>query len=409
MTSTRSTTTRLEPTPLYIQTLRNYRKDLDNDNDNHHPTKTQEKETVLDGGHYETVHTLITSSPLHDNGGEIETCLQQFVQQDGSILWRRVVVKGGPSTTATTSAATTTTTPIVHASFLLPDDFHNHNSSNNNTSTVPTTNSNNNVLCWASFASTTNHDALDHVFLCVLAHPTLLCIWDVYPQQQHQHGSITKKHANASASTRASGVSGEGQYVPLPFEACGIFAVNTAGSSASTPLGGLLIQRCETVEDLYAFDTISQHHQSMINENQDDDNDDDDDDDDFVLQAPPRPVRVGRESTGGTLSNLHVSTDTGLVNTNSSGVQNHGNNNSSINNMVPSLFSLSHPKGDILPVSTQLSNQNTSVMGPVTDVFEKILFVGTMKWLDDNTNVDWWTRREQSQSIVVTYHNQLKR
>jgi hypothetical protein len=45
----------------------------------------------------------------------------------------------------------------------------------------------------------------------------------------------------------------------------------------------------------------------------------------------------------------------------------------------------------------------------VTDVFEKILFVGTMKWLDDDTTVDWWTRQEHSQSICVTYHNQLKR
>jgi hypothetical protein len=32
-----------------------------------------------------------------------------------------------------------------------------------------------------------------------------------------------------------------------------------------------------------------------------------------------------------------------------------------------------------------------------------------MKWLDDNTNIDWWTRREHSQSIAVTYHSQLKR
>jgi hypothetical protein len=424
MTST-TTTTRWEatptPTPLYVQPLRHYRDDDEKDNgynNTNHPHQTQQSDTEWDGGggRYETVYTLISPSPLHDNVGDIETSLQQFVQEDGSVLWRRVVIKSGPSTattTATTKTTTKTTLPNVHASFLLPDDYYHHHINNHGGSaTVATTNSNNNnnMLCWASFV-TTKDDSLDHQFLCVLAHPTLLCIWDVYPQQkqkQRQCSSNAKKDGSKCTSAGTSVISGEGHYVPLPFEACGIFPLQ---AGANTKRGGLLIQRCETVEDLWAFDTItSQKHQP--GRFGDEDDDENDNDDKFVLQAPPRPVRVGRQSNGETLTNLPTLTDAGIANANNTYnnsvvVVTQGNNNN--NNMVPSLFSLSNPKGDILPVSTPQSEHDTSMMGPVTDVFEKILFVGTMKWIDDNTGIDWWSRREHSQSIAVTYHNQLKR
>jgi hypothetical protein len=375
---TTTSNTRGEPTPLYLQPLRHYGPDDEDCNNG------VQQECALDGGYYETVHTLISPSPLHENDGEIETSLQEFVQQDGSVLWRRVVVKSGPSTETAHASS------IVHASFLLPDDYHHHRNNSNNDNNNNDQNNNNNIMCWTSF-STTKCDSLNHIYLCVLAHPTLLCIWDVYPQQKDQLGCNDKKSCSASSSI--TGASGEGHYVPLPFEASGIFAVQLP--DLDTEMSGLLIQRCETIEDLYAFETdVPSQNQQPMN----DGDDDNDNDDDFVLQEPPRPVRVGTESIGATpLSNSSVVLPHG---------NNSNNNNVTNNSLVPSLFSLSHPKGDILPVSTQ---GDTSRMGPVTDVFEKILFVGTMKWLDDNTNIDWWTRREHSQSIAVTYHSQLKR
>ncbi|KAG7365277.1 anaphase-promoting complex subunit 1 [Nitzschia inconspicua] len=349
-----------EPTPLYIQTLRQYDDD-ESDNHRNHPSTNSHSCCYVDGGYYQTIQTLISRSPS-ENGGEIETSLQQFVQHDGSVLWRRVLVQSGPSTA----------TPIIHASFRLPDECYPHC---NNNHVAHTTSSNNNLLCWASFSEqqqqqpkTTNDYSSQSppLLLCVLAHPTLLCIWDVYP------------------STGSNG-SSEGNYVPLPFEATGIFALQSTKKN-----GGLLIQRSETVEDLYVFEMSQHQHQK-------DDEDDDDHEQEFQLKDPPRPLRVGRESMGGitSLASLNISTTSdALLN----------NNN---NSLVPSLFSLSHPQGDILPVSTNVTEQDPTMMGPFTDVFEKILWVDTMEWVDPQA--EWLDRKQHSQPLCVTYHTQLKR
>jgi Anaphase-promoting complex subunit 1 len=335
-----------EPTPLYIQTLRHYPAENDN-NDASSTTAV----TGDDGGRYETVQKLITPSPLHKDG-EIETSLQQFVQRDGSILWRRVVVKNGPSTAQPA---------VTHASFLLPDDYH-----PNDQQSVSSSNS----LCWASFAEQPPDSP---PMLCVLAHPTLLCIWDVYPSSNH------------------GGNTGEGHYVSLPFEASGIFALDAENKKHT----GLLLQRCETVEDLYAFDLAQQQKQKHGN---DDEEDEDDHDHGFVLKAPPR---LGRESGASSLPSLHVSTpegDAAAVNVSTVTMTNAA---------VPSLFSLSHPQGDVLPVSTRISEEDATMMGPFTDVFEKILWVDTMRWVDEDKA--WLERKQHSQPICVTYHTQLKR
>jgi hypothetical protein len=229
--------------------------------------------------------------------------------------------------------------------------------------------------------------------LCVLANPTLLCIWDVYPTATSD--TSTRQQPSQSQSQVHLG-SGEGHHLPLPFEASGIFAV---GNNQH----GLIVQRCETAEDLFAFDRGSWNNTSTTGEKegrqqqqqQDDDDDDDDDDDGFILKAPPRPVRL-RDSIGGsTLASLNVSTATSSPST-------VGPSN------VPSLFSLQHPMGDIVPVSTFVDDETVQT-GPVTDVFEKILFVGVMKWVDDDPNIPYLERKERSHPVCVTYHTQLNR
>ena len=203
-----------------------------------------------------------------------------------------------------------------------------------------------NWLCWTAFP-----ERPEHKLLCVLESPTLLRIWDVYPKGEEVD------------------LGGEGHSIPLPFEACGIHAI---GESL-----GLLLQRTETLEDRMAFDAQNKTWTSMGLQM-------DDDDDGFILKAPPRPARL-RESTGNsTLGSANMST------TSSS---------------VPSLFSLSHPLDDVLPISN-LPDGHVHP-GIITDVSEKIIFVGLLRWTDPADGVV--DRKEYTKPICVTFHTHRKR
>jgi hypothetical protein len=198
-----------------------------------------------------------------------------------------------------------------------------------------------NIVCWTTFSSS------KATYLCVLASPTLLQAWDVY-----------------------SG--GGGHSIPLPFEACGIFSCSS---------GGLLLQRKETLEDAIPLDAL---HKSWTCMGLDDD---DDNGDGFVLKAPPRPVRL-RESTGTATSTL-----------NSASTTNHLMVGAGPTNNIPSLFSLSHPLDDILPVSYICEKEGNQIFD---NVFEKIIFTGVVEWLDVE-------KQPQERSICVTYHTHKKR
>jgi hypothetical protein len=290
--------------PLWITPLLNYRR------------KDPES------GHYEVLQRLVTPSPKPDQEeAEIETALETFIGPDGVALWRRAVVRSGPSCPR----------QVVHASYMLPNDGVSICSDS--------------VLCWTAFP-----ERPDHKMLCVLASPTLLCIWDVYPQGEE------------------ADLGGEGHSIPLPFEASGIHAIGGHH--------GLLLQRTETVDDRLAFDALNNTWTSTGLQGEDDD-------DGFILKAPPRPVRL-RHSTGTSLASLNVST---------------------ASSSVPSLFSLSHPLDDVLPISNLPDGDLHQ--GTVTDVFEKVLFVGVLRWTDPSEAVI--DRKEYSQPICVTYHTHRKR
>ncbi len=317
-----------EATPLIVKTLRHYEEDDNNERNQHN------------GGKYRILQKLITSSPASGQDSQLETAeiesrLEEFVERTtGSILWQRVIVQSGP----------TSPHKITHASYMLPKD-----------SLWSTTSSNKNVnrLCWTTFP-----DRPKHPLLCVLANPTLVCIWDVYPNNQQQ-----QQHSNAETN---SSEGGEGHTIPLPFEACAIYGVENGQH-------GLLLQRSESTEDILLYN--NNHNQHSLHE---------DEDDGFVLKAPPRPVRL-RDSTSTPLAVPTATTPTMAG----------GSPQLPHTNTIPSLFSLHHPQGDILPVSTK-----TDAM--MADVFEKILFTGLMKWVDD-------ANRPKEQPICVTYHTQLRR
>lgn len=270
-----------------------------------------------DVGRYETLQRLVSACPADENA-EIETLLQVFIGPESDIpLWKRVVVRSGPLCPLS----------VVHASFQLPegeDDL------------LPS----GNLLAWVAFP-----EEPDHFYLSVLASPTSLCIWDVYPDENNRTGSSV----------------GEGHSIALPFEASSIHALEGGQS-------GLLIQRIETSEDyLDAKDFVKEDHME-------------DDDDGFVL-GPPMPVRT---SMANSVAPQQVE--------------------------VPSLFSLSHPLDDVLPISNMTnvaSNDLAPRPGMITDVFEKVIFTGSLS--DVDPRVDYLERKELRHSICVTYHTQKKR
>ena len=205
-----------------------------------------------------------------------------------------------------------------------------------------------NSICWASFPKRPKHQ-----FLCVLASSTLLCIWDVYPD---------------SAETE---LGGDGHSIPLPFEASAIYPIGEQKF-------GLFIQRKESVEDRLAFDLQNKTWTMSGLQGADED------DDGFVLKAPPRPLRLSGDFSSNSFGGSPIP---------------------SSSNPVPSLFSLSHPLDDVLPVSLMMSGETQA--GIVTDVFEKIIFVGILRWTDPTEPIV--DRKLYTQPICVTYHMQRKR
>ena len=152
-----------EASPLYIKTLRNYRDHKEEEDDLNLNTNLNLNHD--DCGHYETLQKLITSSPSSSSSGgyeveaaEIESCLEQFVGTDGSVLWRRVVVRSGPSCPQ----------QIIHASYMLPQDI--SSASSSNTTTTGTSSSDGNthpsVLCWTAFPDRPDHPPASLVTPC---------------------------------------------------------------------------------------------------------------------------------------------------------------------------------------------------------------------------------------------------
>jgi Anaphase-promoting complex subunit 1 len=259
-----------------------------------------------DEGSYVTIQRLITASPQEDAvpESEIETVLEAFVSNKGECLWRRVVVWSGP----------TSPQRVIHASFVLPtineeSAFVGLEFADHTTSLLERPS----LLCWAAFPESPKHK-----LLCVLAGPSMLTIWDVYPD---------------SEEVCVNG--GEGHSISLPFKC-----------SSVHPLGvrnGLLLQRKEDSDDLVFFHDVDMGKGRPSEE-----------DSGFVLHTSSQTPSSNRHAP------LLPTPPAACTNTATE---------------VPSLFTLQHPLEDVLPVSLW---SESSLL--VTDVFEKVLRLETLLW-----------------------------
>jgi hypothetical protein len=217
-------------------------------------------------------------------------------------------------------------------------------------------------------------------------------------------------NSQTKPTIQSNGSAGQSHQIPLPFEACGIHAVVCKKGN-----DGLLLQRCETTEDFFAYEERARQSVRAPEMDETGNAADDVTDDGFDLKPPPKPVRLGgRDSTDASKSYRNTMCTTTAT---SAGANDHDMVASAVLS-VPSLFSLSHPLGDVLPLILSEKNveddetRNDSPAhkhsGPVTDVFEKILFVGTADWVDPTIDSQF-ERQMQSQVICVTYHTLLKR
>lgn len=321
-------------TPLLISPIFRYEKD----------------DKVEPGGYYETVQRLVTAAP-NDSLGEVETCLEEYTSDSGDCLWRRVAVRGGPGRGDGPAR-------FLHASFALP--MNSSRRMRDGTSDYAS----DNVMCWAAFP-----DRPDHKLLCVLATASLLCIWDVYPSQDETNNDSNEGEGG-----------GEGHSVTLPFEARAVY-----------PLGehhGVLVQRVDTIDDHFLFESDSMWMKRTDEDNMEEDNLDDD----FVLQDPPKPLRLGAM-----VESLSPSAATPSFDATFSKPQ-------TARNSIPAIFSLRHPLNEVLPVATHQENAEPSLF---SDVYEQLLYVGTPKWTDRNDEGP--QKQLYSQPICVTYHTRLKR
>lgn len=313
---------------------------------------------------YRQLERIVT--PLHhhgdnDNGGgEVETILEALYETNHEnnhekLLWRRVVVQS--------STSNHNNQKMVHASFLLPqvDDNDTDDDTDNDDTLLGSR------LAWTTFAEQNDTEATPETsksqpVLCVLAAPTLLCLYHVHPSNNRKSNTVVVEDAHT---------------IPLPFRAARLQALTS----------GLLLQRQASVVDQEELQMMMQsQYPSFLNSHNSKEEPmmDDNDNDGFVLQAPPKPVRTTTPMNHSMTTNV-----------------NHG---------VPSLFSLQHPLEDVLPV-LWLNHDNhdnnpstTTTERMVTDVFETVLFCGSFEWEDETNDHD-----QQQLPICVTYHQHLKR
>lgn len=351
-------TTPLWITPISYSVTTQPSNPSDDDND--------DNELLLSKGRYHVIQRVISASPNPSvPEAEIQTTLEAFVSSAGETLWRRVAISSIYEMEDATRRERQQ--QGLHVSFMLPKQDMAANDVLVGNETTTTTSSN--LFCWTAFS-----DRPSHKFLCVLVQPSLLGIWDVYPE------------ATTCGNERSDWTVGEGNSVALPFECCSIFALGDVS-------GGVLLQRKETKEDRNEINAYRGWNGGIVGTSQDED------DNMFVLKDPPRPVRWGK---------LDHSPATSAVSHRLLPATPKAGSHASCVPKISSLFSLLHPLDDVLPVSLLPDSAANEFTGaPCADVFEKVLFVDVLRWTDHNDG--YCEKQEYFQTICVTYNTQLRR
>ena len=304
-------------------------------------------------GSYQVIQRLLSPNPrLPDS--EIETVLEAYETPLGC-LWRRVSVWSG-----------LTTKRLMQASFILPnqsglDSVTKHVS--HQAAHQAARHEQASLLCWAAFPERPNHK-----LLCVLVNPAMLTIWDVYPSADDNNSDGVY-------------ISAEGHSVSLPFSCSSIH-----------PLGksqGIFLERKQEQEDLDAR-KVSEHQNMDIQNGELED--------EFFLKVPPRNTRLASVQTdhNDAGQNLFPHPQGGAP------LATPRTAYTALPVEVASLFSLTHPLEDVLPVA--LSSQDNMRDGAIiTDVFEKIIHSSTLRWVDQDDH------QEYHHPICITYNTMLKR
>lgn len=304
-------------------------------------------------GSYGIIQQLFTPPPdLGLPDAEIETVLEGYTTSQGC-LWRRVSVWSG-----------STTRRLMQASFILPNESRHDLGTGSMPHQPPPTEEarpeEQSLLCWAAFPERPNHK-----FLCVLASPSMLTIWDVFPIADNSCDGVH--------------ISAEGHSVSLPFSCSSIY-----------PLGdsqGILLERKQDQDDLDAR-TASEYQDIDIPKPEFED--------ELFLKVPFRHARTNgmqTEHNEDTVSHSYRGAPSPRTAYTVSPCE------------VPSLFSMSHPLADILPVA--LFSQDKPSQRNFTDVFERIIYSSTIRWTEQHNHPP--ARKEYRQPICVTYNTIRKR
>ena len=263
------------------------------------------------------------------------------------------------------------------------------------------------MVCWAPFGTR------GRMHLCVLAGPSLLRIFDVFPPAA----------GGGDDEDGGGGGGGEGHSVTLPFECRGIHPIPSGGSGA----GGLLLQRAPTVEESYAASSGPDRPgrgRNLLRRQPSSQEDSSQEEGSVELIRPPSGVRRVEGShevilgdvrvvlkglsdgagAGGAFAGGGAGTSMDLDSDGPPGV------GTGLGGDIPSLFSLSHPLDEVRPVALlpPAADAAAPLGAAVSDPGEELVYVGRPR-----AGLGPGGRRADRASapgaVAVTYHSRLRR
>lgn len=382
------------------------------------------------------IDRIVTPVPFNvcdtdgNDSGDIEVCIEEYYHKENnslSPLLRRVAVRSYLGHIEERQVG------VVHATFSLPINELPRNVisemiQNENTTIEGRSHSeeSKNWLCWTQFLTGDNvkHNIDSHIgksYLCVLAGPRTLKIFDVYPKGVHNNDNVDEISQ------------GEGQTISLPFDASSIFAL-------PSPYYGLLLQRADNGDDEVIARNVIDEYYPIVSNNMKGDNTEEQKysdeamsksqiNDDIIIQGPPSTVRLGLNNNNLSRS-IGEGVDAAMSPSSSSCSSEIGMgippSSPPVQN-VPSLYTLHNPLLDILPCNvspctingdfnkrrkqsvwrTNYQDDDNIMIQYFANVFEQVIFVGKPRSFKSFISTNDQDNYEVT--ILVTYNTKFKR
>ena len=257
------------------------------------------------------------------------------------------------------------------------------------------------LLCWTSFSSNNKH-----LVLCVLTDVSSLAIYDVYPSRRYSQ----------DASEQQQRTNDHEWLVTLPFDCDSIHAMATTkedGAGAE----GLLLQRSMDLSEIMMNmnTTVEEEDVNVAMQEQDDGSSNNN----RILPSPANTNQLWSQQQQQTSQQQPL-----------------------VASAMPSLFTLSHPLEEVLPVlllppaagatttttTTTKTNKNASIfMDPTTtsmqtyvsDPMEVVVWTGMAEWSthcessssssNSSNHTQQQAQQQQQLLLVVTYHTRFQR